>query len=82
MKITSCVRRNVRKHREINIGDQYIIFNISSKLYFVENRGVASSESRYYMGRPGKGLTTSMDLSTKTSNKKQKSKFYMNDMTN
>ena len=34
------------------------------------------------MGRPGKGLTTYLDLRTKNSNKKQKAMFYITDITN
>ena len=33
------------------------------------------------MGRPGKGLTTSLDISTKIPNKKQKARFYIPDIT-
>ena len=34
------------------------------------------------MGIPGKGMTTSIDLSTKSSNKKQKARFYITDINN
>ena len=34
------------------------------------------------MGIPGKGLTTSMDLSTKMSNNKQKARFSITDIPN
>ena len=33
------------------------------------------------MERPGKGMTTYLDLRTKISNKKQKEKFYITDIT-
>ena len=42
---------------------------------------VKSSEPRDYMGRAGKGLTTSMVISTKILNKKQKAIFAIIDMT-
>ena len=34
------------------------------------------------MGRPGKGLTTSMDLRTKIPNKEKKARFDITDITN
>ena len=34
------------------------------------------------MGRPGKGMTTSLDLSTKGSNKKQNAMFAITEITN
>ena len=34
------------------------------------------------MGRPGKGMATSLDISTKIQNKKQKAKFFVTDVTN
>ena len=47
------------------------------------NKGeVISSESNDYMGRPGKGLMTSLALSTKGQKKKQKEWFAINDITN
>ena len=44
-------------------------------------RDFTSSESKYNMGRPVKGLTNSLDLRTQSSNKKQKEKFAITDMT-
>ena len=69
--MTSCGICNVSKHREINNGEKYFILNISSKLDCMYKREVTSSESKYYMGIPGKGLTNSLDLRTKISNNKQ-----------
>ena len=34
------------------------------------------------MRRPGKGMTTSLDISTRSSNKKQKTKFSITGITN
>ena len=34
------------------------------------------------MGRPGKGVTTSLDIRNKYSNKKQKARFSINEITN
>ena len=47
----------------------------------MEKREVRSSESKDYMGRPGKGKTTSLALRTKKSNKKQKARFDITDIT-
>ena len=79
--MTSCVRRNVRKHREIKNVRKYTILGISYKLDFLDKSEFTSSESKDYMGRPVKGLTTSLSLSTKGSNKKQKARFSITDST-
>ena len=78
----NCERCNVRKHREINNGEKYIILYIYYKLGCMEKREVTSSESNNYMGRPGNKMNTYLDLSTKRSNKKQKAKFDITDITN
>ena len=70
VNITSCGRSNVRKHRYTKNSEQYIILDVPYKLYCMENREVTSSKSRDHMGRPGKGLTTSLALRNKVSNKK------------
>ena len=51
------------------------------KLDYLDKREVTSSESRYFMGRSGKGLTTSLTLSTKMLNKKQNSRTAITDIT-
>ena len=48
----------------------------------MENREFTSSESKDYMGIPGKGMTTYMYLRTKIPNNKQKSRFAITDITN
>ena len=80
--MTICRRHNVRKHRDIKNGEQCIIFDISSKLDCLDKREVTHTESKYYMGRPGKGLNTSMDLMKKNPNKKQKARFSITEITN
>ena len=72
-RMTSCGRRNVRKHRDFNKDEQYIILEISSKIHCLYNSEATSSESSDYMGRPGKGVTTYLDPREKiqTRNKKQ-----------
>ena len=82
VNMKSCVRINVRKHKEINNGEKYIILDISSKLDFLDKREVTSSESKDFMGISGKGLTTSLDISTKSSNNKQKARFAITDIAN
>ena len=66
MNITSVGRRNVWKQREINNGEKYMIFYISSKLDCLDKREVTSSEPKDYMLIPGKVLSTYMDLRTKS----------------
>ena len=56
---------NVWKHKGINIGDQYIALAISLELGFLEKSKVTSSGPRDYVERFGKGLTTSLNLSTR-----------------
>ena len=82
LNMTSCVRHNVRKHREIKKCDKYTVLVIYSKMYCLENRELTSSESRDYMGIPGKGLPTSLDLRNKTPKNKQKASFAITDITN
>ena len=73
MKI--CGRQNVRKHRDIKNGEKCIILDISSNLDCLEKREVIYSESKYYMGIPGKEMNTSLDIRTKMSSKKQKARI-------
>ena len=71
---TSCLCYN-------NNCEQYIILEISSKIYCMNKREFTSSESNYYMVRTGKGLTTSLSLRTKIPNKNKKSRFAITDIT-
>ena len=82
VKMESFGRRNFRKHRENNSGEKYNILDISYTLDCIYKWQVTSSESKDYMGRPGKGLTASLDLRTKRSNKKQKTRFSNIDINN
>ena len=56
--------------------------DISSKFDGIYKREVTSSESKGYMIIPVQGLTTSLDLRTKISNKKQKERFSITDIPN
>ena len=71
VKMRSCWIHNVRKHKDINNGDQYISLDISYKLDYIDKRKVTSLVSRYYVGISGKGVTTSLTLrTTRSSNNK------------
>ena len=76
VNMISCGRRNVRKHREIKNGEKYIILDISSNLHCLDKRKVTSSESKDCMGRPGKGLTISLDIRTKNFKQETKGKVF------
>ena len=82
VNMTSSGRCNVRKHRDTKNGEQYIVLDIYSKIDFMDKREAKSSESRDYMGRPGKGMNTSLTLRTKNPNNKQKARFYITEITN
>ena len=80
VSMKSCRRRNVRKPGEIKNGEQYIILYISSNPDFMDKTELISSESNYYIGRPGKGMTTSLALKTKSLNNKQNEGFEITDI--
>ena len=75
VNMTSCIRRNVRKHKEINNSEQYIYLDVSLEIDFLDRRGFTTSESRDYIGISGKGLTKSLTLITKNPNKKNRQGF-------
>ena len=52
------------------------------KLDCMDKREVTSSWSNDYIGRPGKSLNTSLAPKTKSSNKKQREKFSITEITN
>ena len=56
--------RSVRKHREIKNGEKYITLDISLKFGSLDKMKITSSEPKYYLGRSGKGLITSLGLNT------------------
>ena len=82
MNIKSCGSRSFRKHIDIKNSEQYIVLDISPKHDFLDNREVESSESRGYIGRPVKVLTSSLDIRTKSQKKQKKVKFLLADITN
>ena len=79
--MTSCGRLNIRTYREIKNAEQYIVLDISSNIDWIDKREVTSSESRGYMVRPGKGMTTSLGIGIKILNKKQRKSFPITDIT-
>ena len=77
----SCGHLNVRKHKEIKNGEQYIALDISSEIGCLDKRKFTSSGPRDYVGRPGERLTTSLTLRTRNSPKsEQKAKVVTNDV--
>ena len=48
VNMTICGSHNIRKHRDINNNEQYIILDVYSKLYYMVKKEVASSYSRNY----------------------------------
>ena len=46
----SCSRCNVRKHREIKYGENYITLDISLNFGILENMKITSSEPKDYLG--------------------------------
>ena len=75
-------RRNVRRHREIKNGEQYIILEISYDIYCMDKREDTPLESRHYMARTGKGMTTYMDFREKSPNNKKNASFDITGITN
>ena len=49
MNIKFCCRRNVRKHRDINNGEQYITLDIYLKFVNMNKINITHSESKYYL---------------------------------
>ena len=80
--MTSFGRRNVKKHTEIKNSEKYIALEIYLKLGCMDNREVTYSESREYMGRLDKGLTTSLTIRTKSPNNEQKARTNITAISN
>ena len=62
--IKNCGHLNVRKHRDINNGDQRITLDISLKFGNLDKMKITSSEPKYYLVISGKGLITSLGIKT------------------
>ena len=72
VKMKHCGCQNVRKHREINNGEKYIILDVCLNFGSLEKMKITSSEPKYYLGRSGKGFITSLGLNTIRISKKIK----------
>ena len=68
MKFFDC--QNVRKHRKIKGSDKYVTLITSLKFDSLEKMRITSSESKFKLGRSGKGLITSLGLKAKKRPKK------------
>ena len=71
-----CGCRNVSKHREIKGSDKYVTLDISLKFDSLDKMRITSSDSKYNLGKSGKGLITSLGLKAKVSPKKYKKLMY------
>ena len=69
-------RLNVRKHIEIKGGDKYVTLKISLKFVSMDKMRIISSYTKDNLGRPVKGLITSMGIKSKTGPKKYKKARY------
>ena len=56
---------NVRKHRELNNGENHITLDILLKFDSLYKMIITYSDPKYYLGRSGKGLITSLGLKGK-----------------
>ena len=60
------VLRSVNKHREIKGGDKYVILDLSLKIDSLDNIRITSSESKFKLGKSGKGLIAYLSIKSKT----------------
>ena len=74
VNMTSFGRQNVRKHKEIKNIEQFIVLRVSLNLDCMYTMEVTYSESRDYVGRSGKRVTTSLTLNLKKPNQEQKAR--------
>ena len=63
-KMKNCGSSNVRKHRKIKDGEKCTTLDIYLKFDNLDKMKITSSEPKYYFGRSGKGLITSLGLKT------------------
>ena len=72
VNMKSCSRLNVRKHREIKNGDNYITLDILLKFGSLDKIKMTSSYTKDYLDRSRKGLIASLFLKTIAISKKNK----------
>ena len=70
VNMKNCVRHNVRKHRDIKGSYKYVTLGISLNFGSLDKMIITSSELKDILGRPGKGLITSLGLKSKSRPKK------------
>ena len=68
--------RNVGKHRHIKGSDKYVTLDILLKFYILDKMIIKYSESKVKLGRPVKGLITSLGIKSETRPKKYKKARY------
>ena len=76
VNMKNCGRRNIRKHKDINFSDKYVIVDISSKFDSLEKMKITSLESKVKLERSGKGLITSLGFKAKVRPYKYKKSRY------
>ena len=72
MKMKNCVNRNVKKHRDIKDGDNYIALDISLGFFSLYKMKITYSEPKYYLGGSREELIASLGLKTIIRSKKKK----------
>ena len=72
----TCVRCNVREHKEIRGSDKYVTLYISSKFDSRDKMKITSSKSKVKLERSGKGLITSLGFKAKARLQKYKKARY------
>ena len=75
VNMKNCGHRNVKKHRDINNGENYITLDILLKFGSLDKMKITSSEQGYYLGISGKGLITSLGLKTIGISKRKKARY-------
>ena len=77
MNMKHCGCRNVRKHREIKDSYKCIILEMSLKFGSLDRIIITVLEQKYYLGRSGKGLNTSLSLNTNIRSNRYKNGRYV-----
>ena len=72
MNKNNCGRHNIKKHRGIKESDKYVTLDIPLKFDSLDRMKITSSDSKYNLGRSGKGLITSLGIKAKARPKKYK----------
>ena len=65
MNMKHFVCSNVRKHIEIKGSYKYVTLDIFLKFVSLDKMKITSSESKYNLGRSGKGFITSLSIRSK-----------------